>query len=289
MHDITEYLFKTNAIKVADPKTPFWYTSGLIGPFYINTHYLAGGEASALELLEFITSQPDSSSAHSSRISAIHKKVKEIYETHPIFRDTITKAADLIKNHVDVSRIDFVSGGERRDWFFHSILAEKLNKPALFIYKDSSVWVKENDDIGQVEWIEGANVLHVADLVTIASSYVKVWIPAIKQLGGTITHALNIVDRLQGAEKVLKGHGIVTLSVAQINAELFHAASQRGYITRSQHGMIVDYIRDPFTTMKKFLLENPDFLKDSLASDDDKIAARAKLCVSDDFYKLKVI
>jgi orotate phosphoribosyltransferase len=289
MHDITEYLFKTNAIKVADSKFPFWYTSGLIGPFYINTHYLAGGEATALELLELITSHPDSISAHSKHISAIHAKVKEIYETHPIFRDTVRKTVDLIKTHMDVSRIDFVSGGERRDWFFHSIVAERLNKPSLFIHKDSSVWVKEDDDIGQVEWIEGANTLHIADLVTIASSYVKVWIPAIKQLGGTITHALNIVDRLQGAEKVLKGYGITTLSVAQIDAELFHTASQRGYITRAQHGMIVDYIRDPFTTMKKFLLENPDFLKDSLASDDDKIAARARLCMNEDLYKLKVI
>ncbi len=289
MHDITEYLFKTNAIKVADSKTPFWYTSGLIGPFYINTHYLAGGEATALELLELITSHPDSISAYSKHISAIHAKVKEIYETHPIFRDTVRKTVDLIKTHIDVSRIDFVSGGERRDWFFHSIVAERLNKPSLFIHKDSSVWVKEDDDIGQVDWIEGANALHVADLVTIASSYVKVWIPAIKQLGGTITHALNIVDRLQGADKVLKGYGIATLSVAQIDAELFHTASQRGYITRAQHGMIVDYIRDPFTTMKKFLLENPEFLKDSLASDDDRIAARARLCVSEDLYKLKVI
>jgi orotate phosphoribosyltransferase len=289
MHDITEYLFKTNAIKVADSKFPFWYTSGLIGPFYINTHYLAGGEATALELLELITSNPDSISAHSRYISAIHAKVKEIYETHPIFRDTVRKTVDLIKTHMDVSRIDFVSGGERRDWFFHSIVAEILDKPALFIHKDSSVWVKENDDIAQVQWIEGANALHVADLVTIASSYVKVWIPAIKQLGGTITHALNIVDRLQGADKVLKGYGIATLSVAQIDAELFHTASQRGYITRAQHGMIVDYIRDPFTTMKKFLLENPDFLKDSLASDDDKIKARARLCVGEDLYKLKII
>jgi orotate phosphoribosyltransferase len=289
MHDITEYLFKTNAIKVADPKTPFWYTSGLIGPFYINTHYLAGGEAPAVELLELITLHPDSISARSRHIGAIHAKVKEIYEMHPIFRDTVRRAVDLVKTRIDVSRIDFVSGGERRDWFFHSIIAEILNKPALFIYKDASVWVKEEGDIGQVDWIEGANALHVADLVTIASSYVKVWIPAIKQLGGTITHALNIVDRLQGAEKVLKGHGIATLSVAQIDADLFHTASQRGYITRAQHGMIVDYIRDPFTTMKKFLLENPDFLKDSLASDDDKIAARARLCMNEDLYKLKVI
>jgi len=78
---------------------------------------------------------------------------------------------------MDVSKIDFVSGGERRDWFFHSLVAELIGKPALFIRKDATVWVKENDDIGRQDAIGGAKVLHIADLVTIASSYVKVWIP----------------------------------------------------------------------------------------------------------------
>ncbi|HTZ18202.1 MAG TPA: hypothetical protein VMB78_07160, partial [Dissulfurispiraceae bacterium] len=256
-------------------------TSGLIGPFYVNTHYLAGGRVAALELLDLITEHPQG-------ISAIHQKVMEIHETHPIFRDIIRKAIDLIKTSADVSRIDFVSGGERRDWFFHSIVAELLDKPALFIYKDASVIVKEGREVGRVDSIEGANVLHVADLVTIASSYVKVWVPAVKQLGGAITHALNIVDRCQGASKVLKGCGIATMSLAKIDVDLFHAASQRGYISRAQHGMIVDYLRDPFTTMKKFLLENPEFLKDSLASDEAKIAARARQCLADDLYKLNL-
>lgn len=286
MRDITDYLFKTNAIKVADPKTPFWYASGLIGPFYINTHYLAGGEATALELLDLMALSADATSYDKS-IRAIHSKVKEIYGMHPVFRDTIRKATDLIKNNVDVSKIDFVCGGERRDWFFHSMIAELIARPALFIRKDATVWVKDNDDIGRQEVIGDANVLHIADLVTTASSYVKVWIPAVKQLGCTITHALNIVDRLQGADKVLKSHGIVTLSLARIDTEFFHKASQRGYITRAQHGIIVDYIRDPFSTMKKFLIQNPHFLKDSLASNDEKIASRARLCMSEDLYKLK--
>jgi orotate phosphoribosyltransferase len=286
MRDITKYLFTTNAIKVSDPKTPFWYASGLIGPFYLNAHYLAGGELTAVELLDFITFDPDGLS-YNNRIRAIHTKIKESYELHPIFRDTVRKATDLIKTNMDVSKIDFVSGGECRDWFFHSVIAELIGKPSLFIRKDATVWVKENDDIWRQDAIGGSNVLHIADLVTTASSYVKIWIPAIKLLGATITQAFNIVDRLQGADKVLKGHGITPMSLARIDAEFFHIASQRGCITRAQHGMIVDYIRDPFSTMKKFLLETPGFLKDSLASDDEKVAARARLCVSEDLYKLK--
>jgi len=31
------WLFETNALKIAPAEKPFWYTSGLIGPYYINT------------------------------------------------------------------------------------------------------------------------------------------------------------------------------------------------------------------------------------------------------------
>ena len=40
MSNLVSYLFKTNAFKVCSENNPFWYTSGLIGPYFINTHFL---------------------------------------------------------------------------------------------------------------------------------------------------------------------------------------------------------------------------------------------------------
>ena len=54
MSDIKTYLFKTNAIKVCEENKPFWYTSGKIGPYFINTHFIYGSEKDATELLSFI-------------------------------------------------------------------------------------------------------------------------------------------------------------------------------------------------------------------------------------------
>ena len=54
MSDIMSYLFKTNAIKFCEENKPFWYTSGKIGPYFINTHFVYGSEKEASDLLKSI-------------------------------------------------------------------------------------------------------------------------------------------------------------------------------------------------------------------------------------------
>ena len=41
---LIKWLFETNAFRVCPENEPFWYTSGTIGPYYINTHFLYGSE-----------------------------------------------------------------------------------------------------------------------------------------------------------------------------------------------------------------------------------------------------
>ena len=56
MSKIVSYLFETNALRICEENKPFWYTSGKIGPYYINTHFLYGSEQDAIDLLKFIDS-----------------------------------------------------------------------------------------------------------------------------------------------------------------------------------------------------------------------------------------
>ena len=57
MKDIMSLLFETNAFKIAEENNPFWYTSGKIGPYFINADYLYGSESDSKELLEYIDNQ----------------------------------------------------------------------------------------------------------------------------------------------------------------------------------------------------------------------------------------
>ncbi|MFR5786845.1 MAG: hypothetical protein ACLUHE_06850 [Christensenellales bacterium] len=41
---IVSWLFETDAVRVCPEGQPFWYTSGKLGPFYINTQFLYGSE-----------------------------------------------------------------------------------------------------------------------------------------------------------------------------------------------------------------------------------------------------
>ena len=57
MSNIMSYLFETKAIRFCEENKPFWYTSGKIGPYFINTHFVYGNENDAKELLSFIDEQ----------------------------------------------------------------------------------------------------------------------------------------------------------------------------------------------------------------------------------------
>ena len=54
MSDLISYLFETNAIRFCEENKPFWYTSGKIGPYFINTPFVYGSEKDAVYLLAFI-------------------------------------------------------------------------------------------------------------------------------------------------------------------------------------------------------------------------------------------
>jgi hypothetical protein len=54
---LVNWLFETNAVRVCPQDRPFWYTSGTIGPYYINTHFLYGSEEKANSLLKLIDSE----------------------------------------------------------------------------------------------------------------------------------------------------------------------------------------------------------------------------------------
>ena len=43
---------------------------------------------------------------------------------------------EYIETNIGVENVDYISGGERRDWYFSNIMAYLLNKPHVTIYKD---------------------------------------------------------------------------------------------------------------------------------------------------------
>lgn len=284
MSNLISYLFETNALKVCDGTKPFWYTSGKIGPYFINTHFVYGNESDANSLLKFIDENKNDKLGMPKKLFNL---VKTQYEENRIYNDVVTQMIDFIKSNTNIDDIDYISGGERRDWFFSYIAANILNKPHITIFKDLSAVVSDCnfEDTKVATSIDGKKVLHIADLMNQASSYIRAWIPAIQNLGGELVVSTVVIDRMQGGAKRLEDLGIKSLAVAKIDESLFSTAFSNGIIDKAQLDMVHNFIQDPDGSMRQFLVSHPDFLENALHSD-EKTAGRAKLCIDQNLYDL---
>ena len=284
MSDIMSYLFETNAIKICEENKPFWYTSGKIGPYFVNTHFVYGSEKDANELLSFID---ESLSDKITLPKKVFEKILKQYNENEIYKNVINTMKEYIENNINISEVDYISGGERRDWFFSNIIAFFLNKPHISIFKDLSTVVStsnfENSEI--ITKLENKKVLHIADLITVASSYLRAWIPAIQNLGSNICWSCVVVDRMQGGKDKIEAEGIKSLSLVNIDEKLFQKALDLKIINENQLEMLNGFFKDPDGTMKQFLINHPEFLENALNSD-EKTKKRAKLLVDGNLYNL---
>ena len=284
MSNLVSYLFETNALRICPDNKPFWYTSGKIGPYYINTHFLYGSEQDAVNLLKFIDSEKENKETLPKKV---FEETLNHYNTNEIYKNVINEMIAFIKENINVDEIDYISGGERRDWFFSNIVANILSKPHITIYKDLSIVVTNSTfekEIDKSE-VKGAKVLHIADLITEASSYIRAWIPAIKSLEAEIVWSTVVVDRMQGGKEKLENENVKSLSMINIDTSLFEKALSMNIINETQFEMLKNFYENPDETMRNFLISHPEFLENALASD-EKTAARAKLCIDSNLYNL---
>lgn len=282
MNNITNLLFETKALKICPENKPFWYTSGKIGPYFINAQFTYGSEQSAKDLLSFIDEVKEDVLSCPKNIL---EKTLENYEKDAIYKELIDTMLEYIKSNLDINSIDYISGGERRDWFFSLIIANKLQKPHITIFKDLTCIYTDFDgsNAKKLESLNGSKALHIADLITVASSYERAWIPAIEQHDGKIAWSLAVVDRLQGGKELLANKGVESHAMVNIDKDLFDHALEAKLISKDQYDLVLEFIKDPDGSMKEFIKSHPEFIENALASD-EKTAGRAKLCLEKGFY-----
>ena len=286
MSNIITYLFQTNAFKICPENKPFWYTSGKIGPYFMNAQFLYGSEEDANALLSFIDSELENATKFELP-KDIYEKTLNQYNSNEIYKTTIDEFISFIKNNINIEEIDYISGGERRDWFLSNMVAYLLGKPHITIYKDLSTVCSTPDfsSTNDINDLTEKNILHVADLLNVASSYLRAWIPAIENLGGNLKWSLVAVDRQQGGKEALNGAGVTSYALINIDNTLFDKALELNIINESQLDTLYKFKENPDETMRNFLLEHPEFIEDSLKTG-GKSAKRAQLCLDSNIYNL---
>ena len=276
---IISWLFETDAVRVCPEGQPFWYTSGKLGPFYINTQFLYGSEAAANSLLKTIEE------ACAGEKLAFYDKVWADISAQLAFCPIYAQLIDLLTEAAAKLDVDFVSGGERRDFFFSMPVARKLGLGHLSIFKDLSCVYTDKDGVSMdaaQAGLAGKKSVHIADLITVASSYIRAWIPAVESLGAKIAYSLAVVDRDQGGSDILAKAGCPLTTLVTIKPELFEQAKALGRITDAQVALVNSFIADPDKFMHDFLVAHPDFLAGEIAKG-GKSAQRAELCIASGF------
>ena len=287
MEEIMSLLFETNAFKISDTDHPFWATSGKLTPYYINADFLYGSKEDSGALLEFINQQLESEDREKIPQN-VFKKVLAQYNSNKIYKAIMDLLIEYIKEHINVDEVEYISGGERRDWLFSMMVAHLLKKPHITIYKNVTA-VESSYDFEQNSMqanFNSNNILHVADLLTVASSFVRAWIPAVQNLGGKLRWALVIVDRNQGGADVLAEHDVKSLNLFKIDEHFFDKALELGRINETQLEMLKAYTQDPDGCMRQFLIDHPSYVDDALNGSDEKTAKRAKLLIEGNLYGL---
>lgn len=258
---IVQALFETRALRISPADQPFFYTSGTIGPYYINTHFLFGSEAEANELLGLIEAavqQPE------AMTSLLWPRIDRQYRENATFKRVI----DALAAEAEKLTFDCISGGERRDFFFSLPLSRLAGKPAVNILKSGEAWLFDttanSDRFLEPGQLSGQIALHVSDLVTEASSYIRTWIPTIHRLGAAMPDTLTVVDRDQGGAQALARAGTGLHALTVFSADLFDGAREAGLVTADQHRQILQFLHDPAAFQSTFLAEHPDFLAEQI-------------------------
>ena len=205
-----------------------------------------------------------------------------------IYKYVIDEMKSYIEKNINVDEIDYISGGERRDWYFSNMMAYLLQKPHVTIYKDLTT-IESTSDFSEskpVSEIKGKKFLHLADLLNQSASFTRAWIPAIKNLGSNIVWSIFAVDRMQGGTETLTNDGVKVLSLLQIDESLFTTAKELGIINNEQLEMLINFKKDPDGSMKQFLIDHPEFIENAKKSDNPRTVKRVNTLIEQNIYGL---
>ncbi len=134
---------------------------------------------------------------------------------------------------------DCVAGGETAGIPFAAWLAEKLNKPLIYVRK-------KRKDYGGGQLLEGVaqgKVLLVEDLMTDGGSKVG-FIEAIRDAGCTVSDCLVIVDREQKGAQKLAEMGVTVHSLVGLSTCL-EMGQAMGLLSKDSFEEVKRYLEDP--------------------------------------------
>ena len=153
-------------------------------------------------------------------------------------------ATDILKEQVGADSMDYVAGGETAGIPYAAFLAERLEKPMLYVRKKPKGFGRMAQIEGHIEG-EGKKVLLVEDLQTDGGSK-KVFINALREAGTIVEHAFVVFHYgiMPASEENNKAMGIQLHALATW-WDVLNVAKDLGYFDQETLTEVDAFLNDP--------------------------------------------
>ncbi|MBV8061051.1 MAG: hypothetical protein JO126_08880 [Alphaproteobacteria bacterium] len=243
-------IHETKAVSIWDHSNGpvFWYAASVPGPFYVNTEQVLG-PALADKLLKQITTIIETIAGVPERSAELYQLIRNAYDADPNFQAVITPLVDKIRSSFDLSKVDAISGGERRDWLFSLPVAWALDKPHLYLFKNKMAYCAT--PVG-----EGHHVLHISDLINNAASYFDLWLPILEAMHVTCIGTACINTRGENGLNRLETAGYKVAALNHIDLAFFQKSADSGLIRQEVVEEIATYLMSGRAWAARYLMQD---------------------------------
>ena len=189
----------------------------------------------------------------SGTISPVYVDVRKLLSYPEVRNEIIDGFLEILKNKIDISKIDVIAGGETAGIPFAAMLSHELGLPMIYIRKEPKGYGQDNQIEGVAK--ENQKILLVEDVITSGSSKIKFNI-GIRAAGAVLTDCLCVfgyesseLNIGEGREK-LKEYGI-DLHILVNWDDVLSIAEQEDYFNEKEIRQIRDFLTEPEEWGKK--------------------------------------
>lgn len=161
-------------------------------------------------------------------------------------RDTLMDcAAHTLKTEIGLEHIDYVAGGETAGIPYGAFIADRLQKPMLYVRKEPKGYGRMAQIEGFMPENAGARVVLIEDLQTDGGSK-KIFVDALRKAGATVEHAFVIFHYgiFPASEANMKAMGI-TLHALTTWWDVLAVAKQEKYFNAKTLKAVEAFLKNP--------------------------------------------
>ncbi|MFN4218607.1 MAG: orotate phosphoribosyltransferase [Candidatus Bipolaricaulia bacterium] len=182
----------------------------------------------------------------SGRLSPVYVDMRRLISFPEIRTQIIESFAQIARERIGVEAIDVIAGGETAGIAYAAFLAQKLDKPMIYVRKEPKHYGRSSQVEGVLQ--PGQRVLLVEDLVTDGGSKLN-FTRGIESAGGRVHQCLCVFEYfseeagLHRARDTLREHGIELYSLVTWDDMLRVARAQQS-LTEEEIAVIVKFLTE---------------------------------------------